>query len=65
MVAYDILVIEWSETGGLGFVATELYLLKVTEFAAAGTIQVRHQGTKKYKLRNYGSLLPDDRKAAV
>jgi hypothetical protein len=36
MVAYDILVIEWSETGELGFVATELYLLKVTEFAAVG-----------------------------
>jgi hypothetical protein len=31
MVAYDILVIEWSETGELGFVATELYLLKVIQ----------------------------------
>jgi len=60
MAAHAILVIEWTETGGLGFVATELYLLKVTEFTAAGTVQVRHQGTKKYKLRNYGSLLPDD-----
>ena len=58
MGAYDICLVELVATGGLN----EHHRIKVTEFSALAEIRIRVQGTRKYKLRAYDSLLPDDRK---